>query len=208
MKTIGDRPVTIVAVTKYATLPQMREAYEAGLRDFGENKVQDALAKQAEWSTDTMPVRWHFIGRLQSNKVRKTLGHFHLIHSVDSLPLAEKLSEVNQSEGIRQPVLLQINMAELPERQGFMPSEAENALKSTLHLPGIEVKGLMAMAPLTEETARIRGVFSGLAAMRKNLSETCGIPLPELSMGMTKDYMHALDCGATIIRIGSLLFNS
>lgn len=203
---IGSRPVTLVAVSKYASLAQMQEAYHAGIRHFGENKIQDALKKIEVWPQD-QPVQWHFIGHLQSNKVKKTVGHFTLIHSVDSVRLAEKLSEENQAAGRVQDILLQINLSQDPSRFGFSPDETAKALNIIQLLPGVQVKGLMTMAPFTDDESLIKTVFCKLRDMKKELESTCSTPLPEISMGMSHDYVHALECGATIIRIGSFLFS-
>lgn len=204
---IGDRPVTVVAVTKYARLDRMEAAYEAGIRDFGENKVQDALAKMPHFPAERFAdLRWHFIGNLQTNKVNKTPGRFSLIHSVDNLKLAEKLSAANQAAGLIQPVLLQVNFSPDESRQGFLPARLEEAAVKTHELAGLSVRGLMTMAPHTQDSAVIKGVFSGLRDMRDDLERKLGIRLPELSMGMSNDFVHALECGATIIRVGSYFF--
>lgn len=209
----GDRPVTLVAVTKYAALEQMREAYQAGIRHFGENKVQDALAKMTHFPEEQFPgLHWHFIGNLQSNKIRKTVGRFALLHGIDSLEHAELLSQANLSAGLRQPILLQINTTDDPGRHGVLPDQITVIAKAIQELPGIELRGLMAMAPpetsLIGDTTALKGVFSHVFAMRKALQRDLGIDLPDLSMGMSHDYVHALACGATIIRIGNYLFKN
>lgn len=205
----GDRPVTIIAVTKYALPEQMREAYAAGVRDFGENKIQDCLQKMdvfaKEGHTD---VRWHFIGHLQTNKIPKTIGRFHLIHSVDSRRLAEKLSAANTEAGRVQPVLLQVNVSGEAAKHGFFPEELRGAMPELVQLKGIDIRGLMTMAPHTPDQGVVRGVFADLANLRDDLAALHRIDLPELSMGMSHDFVHALGLGATMIRIGSLLFQT
>ncbi len=204
---IGEHPVTVVAVTKYADPARMAEAYEAGLRHFGENKVQDALAKMALFPPERYPnLHWHLIGSLQTNKINKTLGRFHLIHSIDSVRLAEKLSAANLAAGRAQPILLQVNMQPDPSRHGFLPAQTPEAAGLISAMPGLSLRGLMAMAPPTQDRAELETVFNGLRSLRDAIATQQGIALPELSMGMSNDFVHALNCGATIIRVGNYLF--
>jgi PLP dependent protein len=205
--------VTLVAVSKYASIEQIIEAYEAGIRNFGENKVQDALVKMEQLPLEfQQEIQWHFIGSLQSNKAKKTVGRFSLIHSIDSLKLAQVLSRHNADEKKRQPVLLQVNLSEDAERHGFMPDEVGSALSLMLGLDGIAVRGLMGMAPseasLGDDPEAVKSVFCRLRDLRDQLERDLKISLPELSMGMSQDYTHALACGATIIRIGNYLFKN
>jgi PLP dependent protein len=209
----GDRPVTLVAVSKYATLEQMQAAYEAGVRHFGENKVQDALAKMEQLPPEiNQNIHWHFIGHLQANKVKKTVNCFNWIHTVDSIRLAETISRHNLAVGLVQPVLLQINLSDDPARHGFLKDEVTDALLAMKCLEGISVRGLMGMAPqetsLASNETELKNVFCGLRALRDHLQHSCKILLPELSMGMSHDFTHALRCGATIIRIGNYLFKN
>jgi len=207
------RPVTLVAVSKYATLAQMEEAYEAGVRHFGENKVQDALAKMEQFSPECLKdTHWHFIGNLQTNKVKKTLGRFDLIHAVDSVRLADALSTTSLAAGNVQNVLLQVNLSEDVTRHGFLPDALFEVFPEMLSLKGIAVRGLMGMAPpeasLSGDERALKSVFCRLRDVRDQLAEEAKIALPELSMGMTHDFTHALACGATIIRIGNYLFKN
>lgn len=209
----AGREVTLVAVTKYATVEQMRMAYDVGLRNFGENKVQDALEKMAHFPEADYPdLKWHFIGNLQTNKARKTVGRFHLIHAVDSGRQAEVLSRINLEEGKRQEILLQINLSADESRHGLLPDQASSVVAEVLGLEGIALRGLMGMAPpeasLSGDLSSLKGVFGGLAALRDRLADEFGIPLPDLSMGMSHDYVPALESGATIIRIGNYLFQN
>ncbi|WP_303675041.1 YggS family pyridoxal phosphate-dependent enzyme [Vampirovibrio chlorellavorus] len=206
-------PVTLVAVTKYATVEQMQTAYAAGIRHFGENKVQDALDKMASFpATDYPDLRWHLIGHLQGNKVKKALGRFSLIHSVDSLPLAEAISNLSTQQGFLQPVLLQVNISQDASRHGFSPDELLDKAAQIARLPGLELRGLMTMAPaeasLTQNDAALKAAFSQVATLKSELESRLGIDLPELSMGMSHDFPQALACGATIIRIGNYLFKT
>jgi pyridoxal phosphate enzyme (YggS family) len=208
-----DRAVMMVAVTKYASVYQMQEAYAAGIRDFGENKVQDALAKMEAFPVADYPkLNWHLIGSLQTNKVKKTVGRFATIHSVDSLRLAELIAEANESVDLCQRVLLQVNLGEDLTRNGFTPDQIPDVLGQLAGRNGITLGGLMTMAPpdasLAGDREALQKVFGGLAALRNEWSNASGIALPELSMGMSQDFPHALTSGATIIRIGNYLFKN
>jgi pyridoxal phosphate enzyme (YggS family) len=204
---MAGRPVTLVAVTKNASLAQMEAAYQCGVRHFGENRVQDALDKKACLPKEVVDgVTWHLIGHLQSNKINKTLGQFDLIHSIDTLPLAEAVSLRNVNANLVQPVLLQVNVAKEPSKHGFSPAELDAAYSHCRTLKGIEIKGLMTMAPANVPSSEIENVFLELEKLRQSLVFTFGDSLPECSMGMSQDYIHALPLGATIIRIGSAIF--
>jgi PLP dependent protein len=199
--------VDLVAVTKYATLAQMESAYHAGLRHFGENKVQDALQKQADLPLAiSANVAWHLIGHLQRNKAIKTVGRFALIHSVDSLGLAQKLSDVNAISNTQQAVLLQINLSNEITKGGFSLQALHESLPLIATLPGLAVKGLMTIAPNGASPELLNTLFGGLAHLLKTCNMRYGLAMSELSMGMSQDYTHALTNGATIIRIGSQLF--
>jgi pyridoxal phosphate enzyme (YggS family) len=209
----GKRPVTLVAVSKYASIEQMREAYGAGVRHFGENKVQDALAKMTALPPEEFPeLRWHFIGNLQSNKAKKTCGQFSLIHAIDSIRLAQTVSDLNMSENHCQDILLQVNLSNDPTRHGFSPESLPAALPQILGMSGLRLRGLMGMAPqeasLDNDQEALQRVFCGLRDLKEQLAQQFAIDLPELSMGMSHDYIHALDCGATIIRLGNYLFKN
>lgn len=209
----GESPVTLVAVTKYATIDQMRKAYQAGLQHFGENKVQDALAKMEAFPSAEFPdLRWHLIGTLQSNKARKTVGRFELIHSVDSLALAQSLSRHNEEAGMKQKILLQVNISDDRTRHGFDPATLFEHTEQVATLPGIDLRGLMAMAPpelsLAGDSAALKACFQKVSGLKSGVQEKLGIDLPELSMGMSHDFPQALASGATIIRIGNYLFKT
>lgn len=204
----AERTVRVVGVSKYATLAQMQDAFDAGLREFGENKVQDAARKMAELPSPMVSTcRWHLLGHLQKNKARKAVSlGFALIHSVDSLALAELLSELSIERGTRQSVLLQLNLTREPQKSGFLLETLRQDYPRILALPGIMVAGLMTMGPHGADHAASKSVFCRLRDLRDDLVAACGHPLPELSMGMSDDYAHALECGATIIRIGNRIF--
>lgn len=192
---------TIVAVSKYYSAVHMVEAYRCGIRDFGESRVLDAAAKINELDDETrLNSNYHFIGHLQTNKAKKAVGVFGLIQSVESLELAKEISKHAQAAKINQKVLIQVNNSFEQSKFGIAPSQLENFYTQIRELNGIEVEGLMNIAPLTDNEAELRKLFS---QMRK-LKEAHG--LKELSMGMSNDYKIALDEGATIIRLGRILF--
>lgn len=195
--------VTIVAVAKTVGPPEVRAAIAAGVTDFGENRVQEFVAKYGLFPE----ARWHFIGTLQSNKVQHVVGKACLIHSVDSLKLLERIDRVAEALGVVQPVLLQVNIAHEGSKHGMDRAEAEDVLRASLDMSGVSVRGLMTMAPHARpESVRwvfrdLRDLFESLSAMRFN-----GVELSELSMGMTNDFGVAIEEGATIVRIGRAIF--
>jgi pyridoxal phosphate enzyme (YggS family) len=193
--------VRIIAVTKTHGPAAVEAAWKAGLQDVGENRVQEALGKMAAVSS---PVRWHLIGHLQRNKV-KSAGGFHLIHSIDSLRLAETVDAHARSIGQRQAALVQVNVVGEESKSGFPVEELQAAAASLVGLEGIDVKGVMTMAPLDAPDAILRRVFSGARQARETL-QAAGLPAVELSMGMSGDYELAVEEGATMIRLGTVLF--
>lgn len=182
--------VKVVAVTKNHSWPDCKFLYESGARDFGENRIQEALPKMEEAPSD---IRWHFIGGIQSNKVNKIGRRFSLIHSVDSYDIAKKISEFSPE---RQAVLLQVNIA---HKHGFTPEALAAEFGRIKELSNLDIQGLMTMAPQTTEQ-EIRNTFRTLRTLRDTLD------LKELSMGMSDDWRLAVDEGATMIRIGNYLF--
>ena len=195
-------PVTIVAVTKTFGPEAVQAAVAAGLDAVGENRVQEALPKQ-----DALPdlaVAWHLIGSLQQNKVRRVVGRFALIHSVDRLGLAQEIDR-RAAEGTRQPILVQVNCSAEPQKGGVEPVELPALLDALQEFPGVEVRGLMTMAELTDEAERQRTAFGMLRRLRDE-GTARGHPLPELSMGMSGDYEVAVEEGATMVRLGTILF--
>ena len=196
-----SHPVTIVAVTKTHGPEAVRAAYAAGLRDVGENRVQEALPKQDACAD--VPVAWHLIGSLQRNKARQVVGRFGLIHSVDRLELGQELAR--RAAPGRQGVLVQVNCSEEPQKGGVAPPDLPRLLDDLLALDGLEVRGLMTMAELTEDAGAQRAAFRRLRDLR-DAAERRGILLPELSMGMSGDYPVAVAEGATMIRLGTILF--
>lgn len=206
-ETLADRPVKLVAVTKKAELAQIEEAFALGVTEFGENRIQDALRKREQLSPSLVQgSRWHFIGHLQTNKVKQAVGNFCLIHSVDSLKLAKEISKEACSKGLVQPVLLQVKIIEDPGKSGFEADELHAQFAEIIALDGLEVKGLMTISPLTEDVLTWRRSFSGLRRLRDELERDHGVKLEELSMGMTNDWQEAVDEGATIVRLGRAIF--
>lgn len=197
--------ITLVAVTKQVNWPTASILYDQGQRNFGENRVPDALQKQIEAPPNC---RWHFIGNLQNNKVRKAIGKFSLIHSVDSLELAKKISEVSLEEGVVTPILLQANTSGEIAKNGLTSAQWKNCYSEILALKGISVEGLMTMAPLTDNENIIRDCFGNLRKLRGELKSMANgqVLLQHLSMGMSNDYKIAIEEGATLLRIGTALF--
>jgi len=192
--------VTLVAVSKTRTAEDIQVLYDLGQRDFGENYVQELLTKQAALPED---IRWHFIGHLQSNKVRQIAGFVYLIHGVDSMKLLQEINKQGQKLNRQIGCLLQVHIAQEDTKFGFDAAELSELANQLSSFPFAEVKGLMGMATNTDDETQIRREFSRL----KELSTL--IPFKEtpiISMGMSNDYMLAVEEGSTMVRIGSLLF--
>ena len=203
--------LTLVAVSKTVGPDEVRAAAEAGVTDFGENRPQELVRKVQ--ALPDLTVRWHMIGHLQTNKVKATLAHAGLIHSVDSLKLALEIDRQARALGRTVPVLLEVNVAGEATKGGFAPPDVAPFLDELAQRDGqqslsIEVVGLMTMAPFTDDEAVQRGAFRGLAKLRDALAGRAGgFFRPEhLSMGMSNDYRVAVEEGATMIRVGSALF--
>ena len=195
--------VTIVAVTKTHGADAVQAAWDAGIGDVGENRVQEALSKMESVSA---PVRWHLIGHLQRNKV-KSLGGFHLVHSVDSERLAEAVSEFGRLQDRPVDVLMQVNVVGEESKGGFPPAAWQRVGERLVGLAGIRVRGVMTMAPLDADESTLRTVFSGARAAREALC-AAGHQATELSMGMSNDYEIAVEEGATMVRLGTVLFGA
>lgn len=197
----------IVAVTKYFDESIFAEYYAAGLRDFGENRVQDAILKISKID-ETIKVnsRFHLIGHLQTNKVKDAVGNFYLIHSVDSLKLAKAISAEAEKKGIVQKILLQVNNAHEEQKFGFSPDELYMCMKELLTLNSIEILGLMNIAPLSQDENYLRNLFKDIKIFKDKLELEFKVNFSELSMGMSNDYRIAASEGSTIIRLGRILF--
>lgn len=199
----GKDAVELAAVSKTFSSETIREAVEAGQALFGESRVQELAAKAPELPSW---LRWHFIGRLQKNKIRKMVGLVEAVHSVDSLELAEDLDRIAAEEGRRVDVYLQVNVSADAAKQGFTPESVRRHLEVLLALPRLSVLGLMTIPPLVEDPEKNRPAFAALRGLRDALSAEAGVPLPGLSMGMSEDFAIAIEEGATIVRVGSALF--
>lgn len=196
-------PVTIVAVTKGFGLDAVRAALDAGLADIGENRVQEALEKMAGAGPPLAGARWHLIGHLQRNKAKLVPGRFVLVHSVDSLELAEELDR-RARDPVR--VLLQVNVAREPQKSGCAPQEAPALARQVAALSHLRLEGLMTLAPFTDDVGVQRRTFRDLRALRDAIKKEEDLWLPTLSMGMSADYGTAVEEGATVIRLGTVLF--
>jgi PLP dependent protein len=205
-ETIGGAPITLVAVTKQVGVDKVSEAFGQGVTEFGENRVQDALEKQRHLPPHMAEhIHWHFIGHLQTNKVRKVVGSFALIHSVDSLHLAQEISDCASKRSLLQPILLQVKTLYDPGKSGFSPDDLRRDFKQILALPGIKIEGLMTMAPLGDPQMA-EECFGNLVRLRNELEQAHGIKLTELSMGMSQDWRQAVKCGSTMLRLGRAVF--
>jgi PLP dependent protein len=195
--------IRIVAVTKTVGLDEIGQAVDAGLHDFGENRVQEFLGKYGLFPG----FNWHFIGTLQTNKVKDVVGRACLVHSVDSSRLLEEIDRRAEQAGVVQAVLLQVNVSGETSKHGFEPAELRDALIEASALSSVEVRGLMTMAPYGRPEDS-RWVFRELKELRDSLREMPlnGVELDELSMGMTNDFKVAVEEGSTIVRIGRALF--
>src|SRR3989442_5448767 len=194
--------ITIVAVTKGFGTDAIRAAVDAGLADIGENRVQEAVQKQ-DALRELSGIRWHLIGHLQRNKARVAAGRFGLVHSLDSLELARELARRSTTP---QRVLLQVNVARESQKSGCAPEEAAALAREIAALGALRLEGLMTLAPLTDAEDVQRRTFRGLRVLRDRIKEEEGVWLPTLSMGMSGDYASAVAEGATVIRLGTVLF--
>lgn len=197
--------VRLIAVSKTKPIEALKEAYEAGCRDFGENKVQELTEKYEELPKD---IRWHMIGHLQRNKVKYLVGKVYMIHSVDSVRLAEEISREAVKKNVTVPILVEVNVAGEESKFGTSAREAEMLVREIAALPGISVRGLMTIAPYVEKAEDNRQYFVNLRQLsvdikNKNIDN---VSMDVLSMGMTGDYTVAVEEGATYVRVGTGIF--
>ena len=196
--------VEIIAVTKTHGAEVVKEAWDAGLRIVGENKVQEAAWKKPASVTGPM---WHLIGHLQSNKVRKALELFDFFHSVDSAALADRMNAIAQDIGASPHILLEVNVSGEKSKSGMKPEEVEPTVRHIMEAcPRLTVEGLMTMAPFSENPEDARPYFRRLRELRDSVEKSLGVGLPRLSMGMSGDYEVAVEEGATWVRLGTVLF--
>lgn len=199
------KEVTLIAVSKTKPLSMLREAYEAGARDFGENKVQELTDKIPEMPPD---VRWHMIGHLQRNKVKYIVDKVYMIHSVDSLRLAETISAEAVKKNTEVNILVEVNMAEEESKFGVKPENTAALVSEIAKLPAVHIKGLMTIAPFVENPEENRKYFHKMKQlavdiMHKNIDN---VSMEVLSMGMTGDYKVAVEEGSTYVRVGTGIF--
>lgn len=193
--------VQLVAVSKFKPASDILEAYRAGQRAFGENRPQELAAKAAELPAD---IQWHFIGHLQTNKVKLVVPHATLIHSVDSERLLAEIDKVARNLGKTSDILLEVHIAEETTKQGLSPEEAEALAGRMAAYPNVRLRGVMGMATFTDDMVQVRREFRTLKALSERLS---GIPgCDQVSMGMSEDWPVAVEEGTTIVRIGTAIF--
>ena len=195
--------VQLIAVSKKQDAEKVRAAYDGGQAIFGESRVQEARAK-----IPLLPsaVRWHFIGHLQTNKIRHALPLFELFHSVDSLALAQEIERIADEEGLRPRVLMEVNVAGEGSKIGFAPDKLRTEIEQLLTLRRLNVEGLMTIPPFAPEAEDSRRYFVMLRELRDQLQQEFAVQLPQLSMGMSSDYAVAIEEGATLVRVGTAIF--
>jgi PLP dependent protein len=203
---VSGRKVTdieLIAVTKTHPAEIVREAVDVGQLVFGESKVQEARTKIPLLPSN---IRWHLIGHLQKNKIRHALPLFEMIHSVDSLGLAQAIDRIAHEDGLHPRILLEVNVAGEGSKFGFKATTLRAELESLLLLPRLSIEGLMCIPPLAEEAETSRNYFVELRELRDALEQEFQVKLPHLSMGMTNDYSVAVEEGATLVRVGTAIF--
>ncbi len=199
--------VTLIAVSKTKPLEDLKEAYDAGARDFGENKVQELTAKMPNLPSD---IRWHMIGHLQRNKVKYIAGEVELIHSVDSFRLAEEINIQAKRKKIIIPALIEINIGDEESKFGVRPDEAKELCKEISELDSIHIEGLMTVAPAADDPEEVRRYFRKMHELFLDIkSENIdNVEMKILSMGMTNDYKVAIEEGSTMVRVGTGIFGA
>lgn len=200
----GDRGATLVAVSKMKSVADIKALYDLGQRDFGENYVQELVSKKDELPAD---IRWHYIGHLQSNKVKYIASFVHLVHSIDSEKLLKEVNKQAQKLNRNIPVLLQVHIAREETKFGLDAAEVTKLLEDVANkYPHVTIRGLMGMASFVEDDGQLREEFEGLKALYDRLQPDYSFTT--LSMGMSGDYALAMQCGSNMVRIGSLLFGA
>lgn len=207
--------VRLIAVSKRVDLERVAEACRRGQIDLGENRLPEAVDRQAALAhllsgggQAGPELRWHFIGHLQSRKVGQAAGRFALLHGVDSVRLAGKISRQCVADSVEQAILLEVNVTGERQKSGLAPAEVVAALGACLELPGLRVSGLMCMARYGAPQAELRATFAALRRLAEQARRELSAPLPELSMGMSDDFEAAIAEGATLVRVGTAIFGS
>jgi pyridoxal phosphate enzyme (YggS family) len=196
--------VRLVVVSKTVGHEKIAEAIAAGANLFGENRVQEAVDKIGSLGRDG--VSWHFIGHLQKNKVKLIIGKFDLVHSVDSVALAERISRLSALQKVLTPVLIQVNISGEVSKSGVAAADLETTLRAVSEFPGIRVDGLMTIPPADPDPEKSRSYFAELRKLRDCHDGVNGLVLKELSMGMSGDFEVAIEEGATLVRVGTAIF--
>jgi len=196
--------VTVVGVTKTLPAEVIRAALDAGIRDIGENRVQELEEKVGELGRDA--ACWHLVGHLQRNKARRAITLFDLLHSLDSVRLARQLSDEATRAGVETRALVQVNTSGEESKFGLVEGEADDAIAEMAEMPGLVVAGVMTMAPFTADEPTLRRTFAGARRIAETASRTFGGRIMELSMGMSNDFEVAVEEGSTIVRLGTVLF--
>lgn len=199
--------VTLIAVSKTKPVSVLKEAYDLGVRVFGENKVQELADKYEELPKD---IRWHMIGHLQRNKVKYIIDKVELIHSVDSLRLAETIEKEAAKHNITANILIEVNVAKEESKFGLMPEELDEFVSEVAKFPHIQVQGLMTIAPFVDDSEENRGIFQRLRKLSVDIAakNVDNITMCILSMGMTNDYTVAVEEGAAMVRVGTGIFGA
>lgn len=200
----NSREVTLVGASKTVSAARLEAFFEAGLRDCGENYIQEGIEKVRFFRERDWKVNWHFIGALQSNKARDAIAHFDLIHGVDRLSLARELDKEARKIGKTQRVLLQVNVGEEISKAGIAPDESKSLFESVSHLENLKIEGLMSLPPFRDDLEAMRPFHRKL----RELSVSLGGEMKTLSMGMSADFEVAIEEGATLVRVGTALFGS
>ncbi len=203
----SEQEVLLVAVSKYRSIESMMRVYEAGVKDMAENRVQEFLQKYDQLPKD---ITWHLIGHLQTNKVKYVVGKVALIHSLDSIRLAEEIQKQSEKQKVVTDVLIQINIADEASKFGFQKEEVKDAVEQIKTMPNIYIKGLMCIAPLDATTQMLNNYFKEMKTIYENLkvlyNDTDRVNMHYLSMGMSGDFELAVQNGANLVRIGSAIF--
>ena len=201
-----EHSVQLLAVSKTKPAEALRDAYAAGLRDFGENYLQEALGKQLELAD--LPLIWHFIGPIQSNKTRAIAEHFAWVHSVDRLKIAQRLSEQRPADLPPLNICIQVNVSGEASKSGCTPADLPALAKAISELPRLTLRGLMAIPEPTDDRAEQDAAFAAVRDLIKSMQASLNLPLDTLSMGMSHDLESAIAQGATWVRIGTALFGA
>lgn len=196
--------IQLVAVSKNCSIEMIMQAYATGQRHFGENRIAELISKKNLLPEDII---WHFIGRIQSNKIAKIVNHSELIHSVASVEHAQKIAEQGLKQSRMVPMLLEVNTSDETSKDGLSCDLWRQNFEQLINLDKINIQGLMTMAPLTHDENKIRYCFKQLRIFRDQLQEQFNVIMPILSMGMSQDYKIAIEEGTTLLRLGNAIFN-